>query len=112
MQTIGDILNVLPRAARRQTERILSHPQDVRAAAKLLHPILTPHAKLLMDRTGNLAEFLCYALPFYSWNPGGDIYDFLAQVEAQAKAGQIEVERLEREIKALQQILNTTPEHN
>lgn len=109
--TINDILHALPRSTRRQVERILQKPQDVRLAAKQLEPILAPHAQVL-KRLGLEWRFACYALPFYAQNPGGDISDYVRQVEAEAEALAAKAAKLESQVKALQRIVDSNPASN
>lgn len=109
--TIEDILRVLPRKTRRQVERILCKPGDVSAAAKKLRPLFQQHSEAL-QAIGLVPEYAAYALPFYAWNPGGDLNDYVTAQQTEAQRLADEVARLEREIQGLQQILKADPGQN
>jgi hypothetical protein len=109
--TIGDVLNALPRRDRRAIERVLSKPGDVLKAARELKLILAQHAQLL-ERLGLLPDYAAYALPFYAWNVGGDINDFIASLQKKVQDQQAELARLERQIDGLRTLVETDPKQN
>lgn len=110
--TIGEILAVLPRSARREAMRILekSTPDTtgMLRATRLLRSVLTPHAACL-EQLGLVPDYAVYAMVYYAHNPGGSIYTWISELEAEASRLEMEANKLDRQVQVLQQLASDAP---
>lgn len=113
--TVDEILNVLPRRVRREAVRLLqktkSDNDSMRASCRVLISLLRPHAEALA-RIGLVADYTAYALVFYTQRPGGDLNDWIKELEVEAEALAKDVERLQRHTDHLKALLQTDPTKN
>ncbi len=113
--TVEQILSVLPRRVRREVVRLLQKTKpdndNMRAACRVLIKLLRPHEEALA-RIGLVVDYTGYALVFYTQRPGGNLNDWIAELQAEAEALADEVKRLERHTQHLKDLINTDPTKN